>query len=132
MKIYITAKFKGLDNKDEIEKLCKLVKKSWFEDFCFIRDIENYQKTFENPYELMIKAKEEIEKCDALLINYDWAWNWRIVELWIAYAINKKIIIITKKWTQIKETIKWVSNLIIEYNNLEDIIKPLWKFLENN
>jgi hypothetical protein len=37
----------------------------------FIRDIENYQKIFDNSFNLMKRAKEEIEKCDVLLIDFD-------------------------------------------------------------
>ncbi len=60
MKIFITASFKDGKNKDEIEHLCSLIKESGFQDFCFIRDVENYQKIFDNPKDLMIKAKEEM------------------------------------------------------------------------
>ncbi len=132
--MYITAHFKGADNKKYIENICSLVKKSGFEDFCFIRDIENYQKIFHDAHELMQKAKEEIIKCDALLINYDGPGHGCMVELGIAYALNKKIVLITKKGTFVKETITGVTDKIIEYEKLEDIVKPLsklilsWKF----
>jgi hypothetical protein len=33
-----------------------------WQDFCFIRDVENYQKVFDNPKELMKRALEEIIK----------------------------------------------------------------------
>ncbi len=67
--VFITASFKEGKNKDEIEYLCSLVKESGFEDFCFIRDVENYQKKFDDPKELMNKAREEILKSDTLLID---------------------------------------------------------------
>lgn len=127
VKIYITAPFKNGDNKKEIEEICLLVKKSGFEDFCFIRDIENYKKFFHNPHELMTRAKEEIEKCDALLIDYDGPACGRMIELGIAYAMNKKIILITKKGREIKETVKGVTDKVIEYNNLNDIVEPMSK-----
>lgn len=128
MKIYITMKFKFWENKNEIEELSKFIRDSWHIDFCFIRDIENYKKIFNNSYELMLRAKEEIQNCDALLIDYDWPGTWRIVELWMAYALWKKVILIAKKWTFIKETIEWVTDLIIEYEKLEDIIQKLKNF----
>ncbi len=125
MKIYITAPFRNGENKKEIEELCSVVKQSGFEDFCFIRDIENYQKIFNDSHELMRRAKEEIEKCDGLLIDYDGPGNGRIIELGIAYALNKKIFLITKKGTTVKDTVTGVADKIIEYENIEDIIKPL-------
>ncbi len=125
MKIYITAPFRNGENKKEIEELCSAVKQSGFEDFCFIRDIENYQKIFNDSHELMRRAKEEIEKCDALLIDYDGPGNGRIIELGIAYALNKKIFLITKKGTIVKDTVAGVADEIIEYEKLEDIIESL-------
>ena len=129
MKIYITASFKGADNRKYIEEICSTVKKSGFEDFCFIRDVENYQKVFHDAYELMQRAREEIGKCDALLIDYNGPGHGRMIELGIAYALNKKIVLITKKGTHVKETMAGVTNGIIEYEKLEDITNPLSELL---
>ena len=129
MKIYITAPFKGGDNKTEIETMCAIIKKSGFEDFCFIRDVENYQKVFHNAHELMQRAKEEIEKCDALLIDFDGPASGRMIELGIAYALNKKVVLITKRGSAVKETVSGVTDGIIEYETLEDIIQPMSKLL---
>ncbi len=130
MKIYITASFKGKDNKKEIEKMCAIIKQSGFEDFYFVRDVENYQKIFNDAHELMQRSKNEIQKCNALLINYNGPGHGRIIELGIAYALNKKIILIAKKGICIKDTVKGVTNHIIEYQKLEDIIEPMKKILK--
>lgn len=129
MKIYITAPFKGIDNKAEIEAMCSIVRQSGFKDFCFIRDIEQYQKIFDNAHELMQRAKEEIKQCDALLIDFDGPASGRMIELGIAYALNKKIVLITKKGTLVKETVSGVTDGIIEYEHLEDIIEPMSQLL---
>jgi nucleoside 2-deoxyribosyltransferase len=121
MKVYITAKF-GTDNKKEIDTLCTLVQKSGFEDYCFVRDVD---EKFQDAHELMRRAKEEIVACDVLLIHYDGPGHGRIVELGIAYALDKKIILITKEGMFIKETILGVTDAVIEYNELEDIVTPL-------
>lgn len=123
MKIYITASFRDWDNKDEIEYLCSTIRKSGFEDYCFVRN----EKTFNDCYEMMKKAKEEILKCEVLLINYDGPTQGRMIELGIAYAMNKKIILITKQWTPIKQTVKGVVDKVIEYEEIEDIIEPMSK-----
>ena len=125
LRIFITASFQGADNKEEIEHLCSLVKKSGFVDFCFIRDVEHYQKTFNDPKELMNKAKEEIEKSDYLLIDMTDKPTGRAIEAGIAYALGKKIIVIMKKGTQIKDTTRGISSLIIEYDNIDEIVAPL-------
>ncbi len=125
MKVYITASFKGSDNRVEIERMCSLVKESGFEDFCFIRDVENYEKVFDDAHELMQRAKQEIADCDVLLIEYTGPGHGRMVELGIAYALGKKVILITKEGTFVKETISGVTDKIIDYKNLEDIVGPL-------
>jgi nucleoside 2-deoxyribosyltransferase len=125
MKIFITASFKNGKNKKEIELLCSLVKESGFKDFCFIRDIENYQKKFNNPKKLMDRAKEEILKSDILLIDMTHKPTGRAIEAGIAFAQNKKIITIMKKGTKIKDTTRGISNAIIEYNDIQEIVEPL-------
>lgn len=83
------------------------------------------EKTFDDYQEMMKKAKEEVIKCDALLIDYDGPTHGRMIELGIAYAANKKIILITKEGTPIKPTVRGVVNNIIEYLEIEDIIEPM-------
>jgi len=125
MKVFITASFKEGKNKEEIELLCSLVRESGFQDFCFIRDIENYQKSFIDPRKLMDKSKKEIEKCDVLLIDMTNKPTGRAIEAGVAFAQNKKIISIMEKGTKIKDTTRGISDAIIEYENIKDIVKPL-------
>lgn len=125
MKVYITASFKEGRNKEEIEYLCSLVKRSGFQDFCFIRDVENYQKMFNDPKELMDRTKEEIRKSDALLIDMTHKPTGRAMEAGIAFEQNKKIITIMKKQTKIKDTTRGISDAVIEYDNIEEIVEPL-------
>lgn len=121
MKIFITATFKNGENKSEIEQLCAIVKNAGFEDFCFIRDVENYQKVFSDPKELMEKARAEILNCDALLFDATEKSTGRAIEAGIAYANKKKIIVIMKEGTEIKDTLRGVADLVITYKNIEDI-----------
>ena len=123
MKVFITSSFG--DSQEEIEKLCLAVKSAGFEDFSFIRDVENYQKIFNYPKELMQRAKEEIKKTDALLIDMTDKPTGRAIELGIAYALGKKIITIMKKGTKIKDTSRGVSDIIVEYDDIKDITPEL-------
>ncbi len=125
MKVFITASFKEGKNKDEIESLCSLIKESGFQDFCFIRDVEHYQKMFDDPKELMNRAKKEIKQCDSLLIDMTNKPTGRAIEAGIAFAQNKKIISIMKKGTRIKDTTKGISDAIIEYEDIKEIVNPL-------
>ena len=125
MKVFITASFKGKRNKKEIEKLCMIVKKAGFEDFCFIKDVENYQKIFNNPKELMNKAKEKIKKCDVLLFDATKKSTGKAIEVGIAFSYNKKIIVMKKEGTTIKDTLLGVADIVITYNTFKDIQNSL-------
>ncbi|MFA6436861.1 MAG: hypothetical protein WC242_01955 [Candidatus Paceibacterota bacterium] len=129
MKVFITASFQNGENKKEIEHLCELVRMAGFEDFCFIRDIENYIKIFNNPQELMKRAKDEISKSDVLLIDMTNKPTGRAIEAGMAFTLNKKVIVIAKKGTQIKDTTKGIASLIIEYNVIDDIVMPMKNWL---
>ncbi len=124
-RIFITADYQEGKNKQEIEHLCDLVKSAGFEDFCFIRDVEHYQKIFDNPVELMKRAKEEIERSDYLLIDMTDKPTGRAIEAGMAYALGKKVIVIMKKGTQIKDTTRGISTTVIEYDKIDEIVEPL-------
>jgi len=124
-RIFITASFQEGKNKTEIENLCSLVKSAGFEDFCFIRDVEHYQKIFNNPVELMKRAKEEIEKSDYLLIDMTDKPTGRAIEAGMAYALGKKVVVIMKRGTQIRDTTRGISTTVIEYDKIDEIVEPL-------
>lgn len=125
MKVFITASFKNGVNRPEIEQLCAVVKNAGFEDFCFIRDVENYQKVFNDPKELMERARTEIINCDVLLFDATEKSTGRAIEVGIAYANKKKIIVIMKEGTSIKDTLQGVANVVIKYKVIEDIQNDL-------
>lgn len=124
-RIFITASFQEGKNKNEIENLCRLVKLAGFEDFCFIRDVKHYQKIFNNPIDLMKRTKEEIGKSEYLLIDITDKPTGRAIEAGMAYALNKKVIVIMRNGTKIKDTTKGISRTVIEYNKIDEIVGPL-------
>ncbi len=124
-RIFITVSFEEGKNKEGVEHLCRLVKSAGFEDFCFVRDIEHYQNLFNNPIELMERAKEEIEKSEYLLIDMTDKPTGRAIEAGMAYALDKKVVVIMKRGTQIKDTTRGISTAVIEYDKIDEIIGPL-------
>ena len=118
MKLFITISFRKGKNQEEIEHLCSIVRKAGFEDYCFARDKEI---TFTNPYEMMASVTEEIEKCEALLFDATVPSISRAVETGIAYHAGKKIIVIAKKGSEIKNPLKGVTDAVIEYDVIDDI-----------
>ena len=126
MKIYITTRFKGTENKSDIEKLCLAVRNSGVEDFSFVRDVENYQKTFDNPKDLWERSLLEIKGCDALLIDVsDAPTGGRVIEAGIAYALGLPIIVIAKTGVPFKELFTGISTEVINYDEYSDIVPAL-------
>lgn len=124
-KIYITTSFQNTENKDEIEHLCSLIKNAGLEDFCFIRDVEHYEHVFDNPKDLMARALQEIKQSDYLLIDMTDKPTGRAIEAGMAYALGKKVIVIMKKGTVIKDTTRGIASKIIEYEDIKDITPVL-------
>jgi nucleoside 2-deoxyribosyltransferase len=75
----------------------------------------------------MDRAIIEISRCAALLIDFSDKPTGRAIEAGIAFAQNKKVISIMKRGTKIKDTVKGISDSIIEYDLIDDIIQPLQK-----
>lgn len=127
MKVYITTRFKGAkENIEEIENLCTAVRNAGMEDFHFIRDVENYEHTFDNPRELWEVAMQKIIDCDALLIDIsDSPSGGRLVEAGIAYAIHKPIIVIIKKGIEYKDFYEGIASYIVKYEDFNDITVEL-------
>ena len=120
MKIFITASFKE-GNKAEIEQLCSMVRNAGFEDFWFHRDVEKFKKVFDNPRELMERAKKEILNCDAILFDATEQSTGKAIEVGVAFANKKKVIVIMEEGTEIKETLRGVADIVITYDKIEDI-----------
>lgn len=132
MKTYIAARFKGAENKPEIESLCAAVRTSGMEDFCFIRDVENYEKTFDNPQELWARTLQEMQSSDAFLIDVsDRPTGGRVIEAGIAYALKQPIFVLIKSGVDYKEICDGIATVAIPYDNYSDIVEPLKKYLQN-
>jgi nucleoside 2-deoxyribosyltransferase len=129
MKTMIVARYKGIENKEEIEALCAAVKSAGMEDRCFIRDIENYEKVYDDPKDLWASALKEISACDALLIDVsDQPTGGRVVEAGIAYGQGKPIFVIVKNGISYKEVFDGIATVVIRYDEFSDIVAALSKY----
>lgn len=134
MLVYVTTRFKGAkENRIEVEKLCASVRAAGMTDFNFVRDIEEYEHTFDDPKELWGIARRELEKCDSLLIDVsDSPSGGRVVEVGMAYALRKTIFVIAKTGIVLKDFYAGTADLIVEYENIQDIIKPLQEYISKH
>lgn len=129
MKVYVATRFKGEENKAEVEDLCTAVRKAGMTDFCFVRDVENYKKTFDDPKELWQRAYDEINACDAFLIDVsDHPTGGRVVEAGIAYALKKRVFIVVKQGVAYKQLFDGISSIVITYDTSKDITQGLKKY----
>jgi nucleoside 2-deoxyribosyltransferase len=129
MKVYVTSRFKGAENKREIEALCKAVKNARLKDFNFTRDIENYEKKFDDPKELWDRARDEIGACDMLLVDVsDHPTGGRVVEAGIAYALRKPIVVVQKTGVTHKPVFDGIASKIISYQDYDDLTKQLKQY----
>lgn len=134
MKVYVTARFKGaLEQREAIEALCRAVRDASMEDFCFIRDIENYRKIFHDPKELWQRSREELRACDALLIDVsDMPTTGRVIEAGMAYAWKLPIFVIAKNNIEYKDAYNGIAARVIRYSSLDNVTTELKDYLENS
>ncbi len=125
MRLYITATYRGADNRPEIERLCALVAQAGWETFCFVRDVEGWAHVFDDPRELMARTLAEIAACDALLIDLTEKPTGRAYEAGMAYALGRRVIVLLRRGTPIKDTTRGIAAAIIEYDQIEEIVAPL-------
>ncbi len=126
MRVYVTARFKGIENKADIEALCAAVHQAGLEDVCFIRDVEHWQKAFPDPRELWSRSLLEVKQCDALLIDVsDNPGGGRVLEAGIAYALGMPIFVLVKEGIPYKEIFTGIATEVITYAAYDDIIPAL-------
>ena len=128
MKIYVTARFKDAD-RTSIEAICLALRAAGLQDFVFIRDLENYSAVFADHLELWRRAKQEIEKCDGLLIDIsDKPTGGRVLEAGIAYGLGLPVIVIAKSGVKYKNIYDGIAAKVIEYEEYTDLVVPLKEF----
>ena len=133
MKVYVTARHEAAsENKRDIEALCSAVREAGMTDFCFIRDIERYRHTFDDPKELWARAFDELAACEALLVDVsDQPSGGRLVEAGMAYALKKPVIVVKRHGITHKKLFDGLASSIITYTDHEDLSKQLKKYGDN-
>lgn len=128
-RIFITASFKGLENKKEIEWLCDLVDQCGFNSFNFIRDVEKYYSIF--PAKTMMeKATKKIKKSDLFILQYNGNGTGSLIEAGVAYSGKIPIITICPIHIKIKKSVAGISSHIILFKNMSDLKTKLSKLLK--
>ena len=128
MKIYITYQFKDVNLEElkvKLEELSKIIEESTkWQPFIFFRDIQKWKKGTMDVQEIVSRAMEEIEKCDAILVEASEKARGVYFEAGYAKALNKKVIVIHKKGTE-ANFLESLADIKIIYEDLEDLKEKL-------
>jgi hypothetical protein len=119
-KIYISYKQTWVSDK-ELQKnlwfLKKQIESLWNETFIYYFDWDNKLPVWEFVY----KFYEEIKKSDIFFcfINHKEKSEWQLLELWMAYTLGKKIILLINE--EVKDNYflsYWTADHIFYFKNL--------------
>lgn len=129
MKVYVAARFKGSDNRQAAEALCKAVRDAKLKDFYLARDVSDYEQISNDRKKLWDKVRDEIGACDMLLIDVtEPPTGERVVEVGIAYAMRKSIIVTQKRDAKHMGLFDGLSSTVITYKDYADLSKQLNRF----
>jgi hypothetical protein len=76
-----------------------------------------------------IKSEESLKWVDIFLAEVSYPATWLWIELGFAYLYKKRIICISKRWFKISESLKYVCNEFVEYDEQNDMIEKLRNIL---
>lgn len=123
-KIYLAYKFAEEDPvelRKRLEALSKVIEEATgCKTFIFFRDAQNWQKSEASIKEIVLRALNEIDKCDAILIEASTKARGAYLEVGYAKASKKKVIVIHKTGTE-ANFLEAIADMAIEYDDLEDL-----------
>jgi len=122
MKIYLSYKQTWIEENELIKDLNffkSKVEKTWNNLYIFYFEEERNQKADK----LNKKFLEEIGKSDLILayINYPEKSEWQLLELGMAYALNKKIVVLVNEKIEKNYYLSYWLWKTIKFKKLEDL-----------
>ena len=109
----------------KLDKIKNIISNIWHTSFVYYLDTSYKNQTAK---EIIKKAKNEIETSDMLVvfINYSWMSEGMMQELWIAYALNKNILLlINKKYEDEYFLTYWISTNTVFFEDFSEVEKLL-------
>lgn len=129
MRVYVATRFKGSDNKQAAEALCKAVHDAKLKDFCLVRDVSDYDQLLENRTKLWDRVRDEIGASDMLLVDVtEPPTAERVAEASIAYAMRKSVIVTKKQGIDHKGAFDGIASIVITYKNHADLSRQLNRY----
>ncbi len=124
MKVYVTYKFEEEEPnelKTRLEAFSKLIEESTgWKTFIFFRDVQKWKVGTMTMKQVVNRAMEEIQKCDAVLVEASEKARGVYFEAGYAKALGKKIIVIHQKNAE-SNFLDASADVKIEYETDEDL-----------
>lgn len=123
MKIFLSYKQTWVDSdilSFELWLIREFLNELWHEVYIYFLDEEEE----DTPTDIILKVKHQIKKADLVIwyINYPEKSEWELIELWIAEALNKKILLlINEKCRENYTLIHWLGSESLYYNHINDL-----------
>jgi nucleoside 2-deoxyribosyltransferase len=125
MKVFLGAKFTGMNNKEKLEKIRAIIKELGHEIFIGPIDTDVSGKEKIPPKEFMQKVFGQIKKSDIVLFEHEKVSTGMGIEAGYAKSLGKRIIVLYPKKAEWSDSIKGIADLVIEYDTFDDLKKKL-------
>ncbi len=80
----------------------------------------------------LYNSSDTLKTVDLFIAEVSHPATWLGIEIGFASLYGKKILCIYKKWTQISNSLKYVTNDFLEYENPDDMIEKISQFLKSH
>lgn len=132
MNIFLSYKQTGLDKavlKKELESIKKIIENTNNNVYIYFFE----ELIDESPNNLMKLFKEKIKESDLViwLVNYTEKSEWELIELWLAKALDKRILLLVDNNVKSNYSlIYWLTTDIIYYDDISELKILLTKYLK--
>lgn len=125
MRYYIAYKFLNTDKeilKNNLENICNKIEKTGDTTYIFYRDAQNRGETAIPINQIIQKAFIEVKKSDSILafIESEEKSEGMLLEIWYAKALGKKLLLVIKKWINLR-FVRSLADETIEFDKIENI-----------
>ncbi len=122
MKVYLAIKYhEDNSNEDLILKLLKELESAGIETISVMRDFEQWGKVKYAPKELMELSFEQIDSCDALILEFSEKGVGLGIEAGYCFAKKIPIFLVAKQGAEISETLQGIIKDVCFYHELSEL-----------
>jgi len=126
-KIFIAGPWRQKKYQLILEHIRKILEEIGYKTFVGAKDVDNYGKIRMSRHLFWKRIVNEIKNSDVLIVdmkNVGTGFG-RVIEVGIAKAFNKKVILLYPSKFKTDECLEEVADKIISYKNLDDLQKKL-------